>query len=305
MPIRRYPSHDDGIEGVRRSVREEFGPAARIVRCERVTQSGIAGFLAQRWVEVEVEALPESEPSMHMRLGTADRVGIAALLAVVESVEDEQPPASTATGVALTTERDDFATVLASVTGGAGLDARLFVPGQDDPLPLRTPPVVRTGVAESPRLELASGDLALVVGLGRDGLDTARELARSIRAVDVRAGGSTSVRGSDPVENRRSALAARAHAVRRDRAVVVGYGLEGLAVPEGLAVIGADQVWAVVDASRSTSDTRLWLDAVRRRVPIDALAVIGRSFTVAPDGPAGLGIPIGWVDGAATVLRPL
>lgn len=141
------------------------------------------------------------------------------------------------------------------------------------------------------------GDLTLIVGLGRDALAVARGMAGEGSVVDLRAGGSLGFEHSDPVRDRRSAMTARADAVHRDRAVFVAYGLDPTAdFAEILRSIGADQVWAAVDAGRKHEDTDRWLRALSEAVGVDALAVIGSHRTATPQTVGTLGVPIGWVE---------
>ncbi|WP_223692895.1 hypothetical protein [Leifsonia poae] len=186
---------------------------------------------------------------------------------------------------------------------GAGLGAEqrtaARIPPRTGPqptsAPLRVPP-------PPPALLRARGDLTLVVGLGPDALAAARELAADIGDAEVRPGGSS--RAAAPrADDRRGALRARADGVRRERAIVVAYGLSGAAaavadIAESLAGIEPDQVWAAVDSSRKTEDTAGWVRAVDAVLAVDGLVVSGAALTATPETVRGLGIPVRWIDGA-------
>ena len=57
MSPTRLQREGASLEDVRAAVREEFGPAARIVAAERVTTPGIAGFFRRAHVEATVDGL--------------------------------------------------------------------------------------------------------------------------------------------------------------------------------------------------------------------------------------------------------
>ena len=156
--------------------------------------------------------------------------------------------------------------------------------------------------ARPPGLLRGRGDLTLVIGLGADALAAARALAEAIGDAEVRPGGCSRA-PAVRVDDRRGALQARADGVRRERAVVVAFGMtrgaaEVAELAEALAGIAPDQVWAAVDASRKTEDTAAWVRAVDAVLAVDALVVTGSELTATPGSVRGLGIPIGWLDGA-------
>lgn len=82
------------LEDASRQASELYGPAARIVRAERVLDGGLGGFLGRRHVEVTVHIPDDGEPAVvavepagpHVLTG---RAGIAALLDDADRAEDE------------------------------------------------------------------------------------------------------------------------------------------------------------------------------------------------------------------------
>jgi hypothetical protein len=158
------------------------------------------------------------------------------------------------------------------------------------------------------------GDLVAVVGLGEDALPVARQMAVVAGGDEVSSGvwtaGGLAVDGLRRVEDRRTALEARADAVSRGCSVflAVGVGLGGgvgLGAGSGVGSVGSgdarilggirpDQVWVVVDAGRKAEDTARWVRAVASVVPVDAVAVIRQDSTSTPETVDALGLPIGW-----------
>jgi hypothetical protein len=97
--------------------------------------------------------------------------------------------------------------------------------------------------------------------------------------------------------DRRSAIAARASATDEGRFVIVAFGLlPGRDYTEELQMLDATQVWAAVDASRKTDDTRVWVALLDEAADVDALAVVGTTATQTPNSVNDLGVPIGWVE---------
>ncbi|WP_136612009.1 hypothetical protein [Sinomonas albida] len=82
------------LEDASRQASELYGPAARIVRAERVLDGGLGGFLGRRHVEVTVHIPDDGDPAVvavepagpHVLTG---RAGIAALLDDADRAEDE------------------------------------------------------------------------------------------------------------------------------------------------------------------------------------------------------------------------
>lgn len=291
-----------------------YGPAARIVRAERVLDPGVAGFLGRRHLEVTVE-LPDAyappttatAPAVH-RLG--DRRGILALLDTADHAEDlanGQAPAERSTSARPTaetpsTESAGLAELLARLgeqRHGRGEDAGDPVPGL-----LRVP-----------------GDLVLVLGVA----DAARQVVASMvtlaqgrgDVVAVHEGGATEVHDAyaPRLERRRlvtrwDAAEARALAVEAGATVLTAYGLgsvaDGLPHLEAARALAADQVWLVVDARHKPGDIGPWVQRVCDALSVDALAVVGAGESATPHTVNQLRVPIGWLDGQpapATVLR--
>jgi len=146
-----------------------------------------------------------------------------------------------------------------------------------------------------------TGDLVVLVGLGGDPLDTALDMSIAAGGADVRTAGELSAYGHLHLDGRQSATAARAHAVETEQTVIAAFGLgrgrHALARLQALTALSPDQVWVVVDAGRKTADTARWINLVRSRLEIDAMAVVGAAYTSSPETVEALNIPVGWIDG--------
>ncbi|MDN3937678.1 hypothetical protein QWJ39_15335 [Arthrobacter sp. YD4] len=146
-----------------------------------------------------------------------------------------------------------------------------------------------------------TGDLVVLVGLGDDPLDTALDMSIAAGGADVRTAGELSAYGHLHLDGRQSATAARAHAVETEQTVIAAFGLgkgrHALARLQALAALSPDQVWVVVDAGRKTADTARWINLVRSRLEIDAMAVVGAAYTSSPETVEALNIAVGWIDG--------
>jgi hypothetical protein len=145
-----------------------------------------------------------------------------------------------------------------------------------------------------------AGDLIIVAGLGDDAVEVAHALGRRIRRAFVCDGGAVSGNTRRRVEDRRTAVAARAHGVQSGMPVVVSYGLGSGDADDvflaSLSAISADQIWVVVDASRKSEDTERWVATLAGTVPVHALATIGTGRTASPETVLSLGLPEGWSD---------
>ncbi|OMH23510.1 hypothetical protein BKD30_11255 [Tersicoccus phoenicis] len=332
----------DTLEQVRETLHTRYGGAARLVSADKVRDGGLAGLLGRWHVEVVAE-LPDgvivddaetvggtavADPAEAARETAArgaaahaltGRSGLAALLAAADDEEDllragAEPkpettdpettdpetvdpetadPASGPVGPEADTPATrgrDFAALLTRLDGDEG-----YIPA---PGPRPGPSV--------PRVLDAAGDLVLVLGVGDRALGAARTMATAT-------GGQLHTAGTcaDPtlprVQTPRSAIAARAGAVRAGTSAVVGYGLgspaslgtraEVTAQLSTAVGLGADQVWLVVDARHKPEDIAPWARRVGSRVPVDALAVVGVQETATPGTVNDLGLPVGWVDG--------
>lgn len=162
------------------------------------------------------------------------------------------------------------------------------------------------------------GDLVLVIGQGGNALETANSMAAAAPAVNgapseaadwissggnmVRMAGAHAADVRRPVQDRNSAIGARARGVERGQSVFVAFGLGHTLTPslEMLAILpalGADQIWLAVDAGRKAEDTDRWVQSVQRVVVPDGLAVTGTRQTSTPKTVNTLGVPVGWIDG--------
>lgn len=304
------------LDELTREATELYGADARIVRAERVLDTGVAGFLGRRHLEVTVEVPVPSRAEMfparavgatargpvHAAIpaphALSDRAGILALLDTADSDEDDvnadlvdrasplQVTPLLVTPLLVTPDLSTESTELTELLARLGEDRA----GRSVPVPLSAP-----------------GDLVLVVGLG----DAARQVTASMVAgADAASGTGWAVYGAGPTEpsprpwlgGRWDAVRARALAVEVREAVLVACDLgsitAGLPHLDGAASLGADQVWVVVDARHKPDDTRAWVDRVRSLTDVDALAVVGAGESLSPHTVNGLRIPVGWVDGS-------
>lgn len=168
------------------------------------------------------------------------------------------------------------------------------------PLPDRPLPADTAASRRAPELLSGAGDLIVLAGLGNDALAVAQALARKHGRGYVCDGGAVEGNTRRRVEDRRTALAARAYGVQSGAPVIVAYGL-GNGDPDdpriaAIQQIGPDQLWVVVDASRKTADTARWVNAVRARGEVVAMASISIRLTSSPESVRELGLPEGWSD---------
>ncbi len=166
------------------------------------------------------------------------------------------------------------------------------------PVPRSRVGKVREGLPPAQRTR--PGDLLVVVGLGDDAVRVALDVRDRLQTGYVCDGGAVEGNTRRRVDDRRDSLAARAYGVRSGQPVIVAYGIADGDVAagrfEGLTNIDGDQVWAVVDATRKHLDTKRWLDDLRRRVQVDAIASIRVPLTSTPETLAQLGLPEAWTD---------
>lgn len=318
-------------------VREQFGTRARIVRAERVRTGGFAGFFAKESFEMTVDVPDEPTRPVRAfahrppPAPTAPAAGIEDLLDAADAadVAADAPPATAVEprGTGVSTTSQEFAAVLDQVRTLVGLPA----PDVVVPAP-RTPPVpapaaagrtsptaaggallrtelVRLGVPAAlldpepvtlaavlgrlpapPRPPRGPGQVLAVVGEGDGPRAVARTLAVRWELADdqvVEMHGSTTAAAvvPDPTGPRVVALRVGPDALDRGRAAHV------------LASLGADQVWAVVDARTKPADASAWIGAVGAARRVDALAVQGLLDTRAPGTILELDVPVAWVDG--------
>ena len=119
MPTRLLLDGDDLPELMIR-IREEMGPAARVVKAERIRTGGFAGFFAREHYELTVE-VPDPPSAQERWRAAHGGGGLDALMAAADAGDDAvdsvdlepvAPPVSTAS--------DSFAEVLASVRAMVG-----------------------------------------------------------------------------------------------------------------------------------------------------------------------------------------
>ncbi|MDQ0259565.1 hypothetical protein [Sinomonas atrocyanea] len=313
------------LDDLAREAVQTYGAAARIVRAERVLDSGLGGFLGRRHIEVTVHVpdevgapTPAAGPALPHLL-TA-RTGIAALLEEAESAEDAL---RTVHGPARTHGPGP-----AADPGEGGGPGAAGAPAADRPhravsteatdfdaLLQRLRREVDAGAVPTPLS--APGDLVLVLGVGGAAGDVVQSMAEHAGPVDqfgpaehpgpktgweLYGAGAVGLAGRPHLDRRWDAVAARAAAVEEGRAVLVACSLgpfaDGLPHLEAAAELAADQVWLAVDARHKPEDTAEWTDRVRGTLPVDALAVLGAGETRTAHTVNRLGIPLGWVDGS-------
>ncbi len=296
MALNRFHLSGPSIEVLRRQVRAEYGPEAVIVRAEAVTVGGLGGFLARHHYEVTVE-LPDAAAPSTDPLPVVKRTGIAALLADADTAE------AALNAVPVSTESGEFSTFLkdlesavdpsASAAGAAGA----------------TGATAAAGAHRSPRPLDGPGDLIVVAGPGRDALEAGRSLLAPAAPVALLTAGALRVEGLAHVADRRAATEARAAGVLAGAPVVVAFGLgypsEAFVHLPALTLVGFDQLWLAVDATRKHGDTVSWVEAVEAVAEPDAVAAFSRRDTATPETVQALRFPVSWVDDAPEVpARP-
>jgi len=296
VPSIRFRLDHPTPEAVSAKVRAEYGENARILSASEVRVGGVGGFFARRFVEVEVELMPDSSSvagivaellaAPRASLGSAVRpsgaVGIEALLEAAELAEGQVEIMEPATA-SVSTQSDRFDQVLQDLNAYAARPA--------------PPPVITHTLI--PALYDEPGGLVLFLGLGGDGVVAARSLARTVRRAEFHRGGRILDTESPRVDDRRSASAARARGVTNNSVALVAWGL-GVGMTEvtdsieRIRSVSADQIWVVVDAARKPDDTAAWVAAIRRAFSVTALAVVSSVETATPDSINALGLPVGW-----------
>jgi hypothetical protein len=318
----KYRLKGTSLDAIRAKAEQQYGPGARIVSAEKVTNPGIAGLFAANRYEATIEVpageavdaplgavagAPHPGAAAHALQGPA----IAALLEQADAAErDMHRPSEGGVTAVVSTASPDFAGILEQL--GNEFQAQASgAPTQGTLTAL--PAAVGNAVPVSPPVAVAvpvplagSGNLVVLLGLGDDALGTALELSIAGGGFDVRTAGALTAFGHLHVTGRQGATAARAQAVVTGQTVLAAYGLgrQGDAVTHAadIATLAADQLWLVVDAGRKAEDTASWVRALSaalaaERVRVDALAVFGASETGSPETVNALGLPIGWVDG--------
>ena len=208
------------------------------------------------------------------------------------------------------TSSSAFAELLNDLIAHIDPDEPAFAPAQAIPVEMRPAEVGPSEVLPVPLR--APGDLVLVIGLDQDPVAVARSMVATFGETELRVGGAVRVDTVGRVEDRRSAIQARADGVRSERSMIVAWGLaSGARVLDGRAIdgraiddraeqlvgIGADQVWIAVDATRKHEDTVRWVRSLGSILRLDAVAAHGLEATASPETVSRLGLPVGWVDG--------
>jgi hypothetical protein len=140
------------------------------------------------------------------------------------------------------------------------------------------------------------GNIVIVAGVGTDSMQIANQFSAYYGSSKICTGGEIAT-GIGSLVDRRSALAARTLATDEGRFVIVAFGIiPGRDYTEELQMLDATQVWAAVDASRKTDDTRVWVALLDEATDVDALAVVGTTATQTPASVNELDIPIGWIE---------
>ena len=184
--------------------------------------------------------------------------------------------------------------VFAPVPQASGAAGRSAGGGAAAPAPSRSS-------ADAPALLDGPGDLIVVLGERPDVVAVAQAIAEGSTGTrpSVRVAGSAVNGRFVAVDDRRTALEARAAGVELDRATIVAVGWDS-AHPAAAAsivdAVGPDQVLIAVDAGRKHADTERWFSAATASVAADGLAVYGVAGTSTPETVLSLPLPVGWQD---------
>lgn len=309
----------DGVslEELKAKVLAEHGTRARIVSVETVTTGGIHGFFGHRHFEITVEVQDGPEVPLHYgqvhetspRQNAAPpapasparpantgpvaakpaapvKSGLDALLddADGEDTVSYQKPAD---GFPVSTSSREFANILDELESVTATPA-----ANEPPKPLPVPTLLSS-----------QGDLVVIVGLGRDALSVAKAMASAVGRAEVATSGTLDATGLARVADRRDALLARARGVERRETLFVAVGITSGGVhassqATALAQLRADQIWAVVDASRKAEDSARWVRKVSSVVQVDAVVGVQRDATMTPETINTLGLPVTWEYGS-------
>jgi hypothetical protein len=336
----RYHVEADSVDELNARILDQYGADAAVVATTVVTTGGVQGFFARRKFQATVEVADGTPNDAHSfdlpaRAGIAALLDSADYGDAV----DELPAASRApTGVHpvpvgdLTATRrapagmhpvpvGDLPTTRTAPSTGTPAGAR---PATVDELAdahwapstatvdfaailadltLNTAvatPAIRPSVPSGPVPLRGAGDLVVVIGLGDDSLAVATAIGNGAGASILRIAGTVDRPGVGRVDDRREAIASRAEGVRRERAVVVAFGLpRGGPTSESaiqLENLHADQFWVAVDAGRKPDDTARWVSAVSAVVPVAAVMSWAPDETASPHSVSQLGLPVGWLE---------
>ena len=288
------------MDALKARVLAEHGPRARIIAAEKVTVGGIGGFLARHHYEVTVELPPRGRRRAAGEPDALPGKGIAALLDRAEEAEGRLHASSAAGSAGLSTGSPAFAELMDTLTFST---ETADVPFSEPALLPQAEPLPPVPAAPAPLS--GAGDRVIVAGLGDDALEVCRSMSREAGggASGVRVGGLLAPDDVIRTGDRRAVAAARAAGVMGGYSIFLAYGL-GRGVTELarhttlVAALGADQLWAAVDAGRKAEDTAAWVGALRSAAPVTGLAVEGLEATATPQTVNALALPIGWLDGS-------
>lgn len=309
----------DGVslEELKAKVLAEHGTRARIVSVETVTTGGIHGFFGHRHFEITVEVQDGPEVPLHYgqvhetsprhnvapptpasparpantgpvaaKPAAPVKSGLDALLddADGEDTVSYQKPAD---GFPVSTSSREFANILDELESVTATPV-----ANEPPKPLPVPTLLSS-----------QGDLVVIVGLGRDALSVAKAMASAVGRAEVATSGTLDATGLARVADRRDALLARARGVERRETLFVAVGITSGGVhassqATALAQLRADQIWAVVDASRKAEDSARWVRKVSSVVQVDAVVGVQRDATMTPETINTLGLPVTWEYGS-------
>lgn len=264
MP-KQYRLKGASLELIRDKALSLYGPAARIVAAEKVTNPGFGGLFAKDRFEATVEVPEAGSPASPapgpatapVAPGSASAPGSAAeahaglrrpaIAALLEQADESElrlhrrggakpggtqaPASGAAPGAGATAAADP---VPVSTSGGnfAGLLAQLGAEyGQPSPAverSLEEPALAgdkSAAPAKAPSVLAGAGDLVLLLGLDDDALGPALEMSLTAGGCDVRTSGALTAFGHLHVPDRQAATAARASAVATGQAVLLAFGL--------------------------------------------------------------------------------
>ena len=311
MEPRRFQLEGPSLDALKAKVLAEHGPRARIIAAEKVTVGGIGGFMARKHYEVTVELPPRGRRAAPVAADLPSRAGISALLARAEEAEGTfRPEAAPVPDVS--TGTNAFAELMADLSQNTGAPYR-----QAESSPAVAPgPFAQVSRSQGPGAPLpgqevpvplaGAGDLVIVAGLGQDALLVCESMAAAagFSAQALRAAGAIDASGVGRAGDRRAVATARAAGVLAGHPIYLAYGL-GRGVSEFarhttlMSALAPDQLWVAVDAGRKAEDTAAWVGEIRAAAPVDAVAVEGLEGTATPQTVNGLGLPVGWLEGAA------
>ncbi|WP_043846900.1 hypothetical protein [Crystallibacter crystallopoietes] len=278
------------MEALKEKAKAEYGPDVRIVRAEEVTVGGLAGFLAKHHYEILVEVPDRSAPTTDpLPLVAPQLRGLSALLAEADSAEAELHGVELPSVSTSSKRFDELIRGLESVAE----------PVPRAPAPAADPVHVLSG----------PGDFIAVVGPRDDALVPAAAMAKALDVEFFHTGGALPPVVGRHIANRQDAMAARAKGVEASVPVVVAFGVgrpgEAFALSHGLRALGADQIWAAVDATRKHEDTVSWVEALEAVLPFFAVAGFSRGDTSTPETINALGLPVRWWEDGQPVQQPL